>query len=117
MKTAYLIYYHDLDSYEGYDAPFAIVNSKKRAEKIRQDIIQHGELLAEQMLYPHEDGISDEEYWSRDSKNRKLVNSPWPHDWQSHSYSVFKRTYGYGDGPEKMRFATETVAIKELPLL
>lgn len=48
MKTAYLIYYHDLDPYEGQDVPFAIVNSKKKAEKICQNIICHP-LMARQL--------------------------------------------------------------------
>lgn len=121
MKTAYLIYYHDLDPYEGQDIPFAIVNSKKKAEKIRQDIIKYGQSLAEQMLYPYEEGISDEEYWARDSKNRELQNAPWPHDWKSHSYSDFERGYSLysftEDGPEKMTFQEQTVEYRELPLL
>ena len=118
MKTSYLIYYHDLDPYEGRDIPFAIVNSSKRAEKIRQNIIKHGKTLAEQMPYPYEEGISDEEHWARDSKNRELQNAPWPHDWKSHSYSDFEREPSYVEGePEKMIFQEQTVEYRELPLL
>lgn len=117
MKSAYLIYYHDQDPYEGQDVPFAIVKSKKRAEAICQNIIRYGQALAEQMLYPFEEGISDEEYFARGSKNGELAKAPWPHDWEGRSYSDFEKDWSQEDGPQKMKFDSRTVAYRELPLL
>lgn len=118
MKSAYLIYYNNQDSYEGQDSPFAIVDSEKRAKQIATEIIDFGNSLAAQMLYALEDGISDEEYERRESKNRQILSSIWPYNWEPQSYSDFQREWlSEGGQPQKMKFDSNTVSYKELPLL
>lgn len=117
-KSAYLIFYNNQDSYEGQDSPFAIVESEERAKQITTEITNFGNSLAAQMLYVFEDGISDEEYERRDSKNRQVMSSPWPYSWEPQSYSDFQNEYPSEDGqPQKIKFDSNTVSYKKLPLL
>lgn len=118
MKSAYLIYYHDQDPYEGQDVPFGIAESEERAKTICAEIIEFGNSLAAQMLYPYEDGISDEEYSLRSDKCGELRSTPFPYGWICKSWSDFEKDWSHEDGePQKMKFDTNTVAYKELPLL
>ena len=115
--TKYLIYYSNQDSYEGQNQPFAIVNTKSRAEKIVKEIRTFGENLANQMLYAYEQEISHEEYIKRSEDNDKLLTQKWPYGWEPSFYSDFE-SLGYNeDGPEKMKFIIWTVEFKELPVL
>lgn len=115
----YLIYYANQDSYEGQNQPFAIVNSKSRAEKIVKEIQLFGQNLAEKMLNPFEEGVPDEEYSRRSDENHQLrTETKWPYGWGfDASYFDFERAWSNNDGPEKMIFVTQTVALKELPVL
>lgn len=118
MKSSYLIFYNNQDSYEGQDSPFAIVESEERAKQITTEIIDFGNSLAAQMLYPFEEDISDEEYVKRDENNRSLLTRRWPYNWEPQSWSDFQNEYPSEDGqPQKMKFDSNTVSYKELPLL
>lgn len=114
-KTSYLIYYAEQDQYEGRDIPFAIVNSKKRAEKITKEIIDHGKLIAAQMKNPFEEDISDEEYSLRWDKNRELQAGVFPYNWRCRSFD-FERDSS-SDTASGMKFDESTVAFKELPVI
>lgn len=118
MKTAYLIYYANQDSYEGQDFPFGIAESEEHAKTICAEIINFGQKLAAKMKYPFEEGISDEEYSIREEVNKTALKMDWPHGWIPHSYSDFEAEWSYEEGEaQRMSFDARTVAYKALPLL
>lgn len=118
MKTAYLIYYADQDLYNCNDHPFAIVHSKERAKEVVAEIVAHGKKIADQMLYPYEALISDDEWRFREKNNQKLFGQKWPHNWEaSLSLDFDMAPSGMEGEPIGMIFDENTVAYKELPLL
>ena len=116
--TNCLIYYADQDCYEGSDRPFAVTHSEERAKEIVAEIVAHGKKIADQMLYPYEALISNDEWRFRETHNQKLFDQEWPYNWEASLSSDFDMAPSGMEGePIGMIFDENTVAYKGLLVL